>query len=36
MTASKPADMGDRKIVGGMHTLPEVNVTDRVTAQLGA
>jgi hypothetical protein len=36
MIASKPAYMGARKIVGGFHTLPEVNVTDRVTAQFGA
>ena len=28
-----PLDMGARKIVGGYHTLPEVNVMDRVTAQ---
>ena len=25
--------MGARKIVGGYHTLPQVNVMDRVTAQ---
>lgn len=36
MTASEPADMGARKIVGGYYTLPEVNVADRVTAQSGA
>jgi len=36
MKASKPAYMGDRKIVGGYYTLPQVNVADRVTAQLGA
>jgi hypothetical protein len=33
MTASEPAYMGARKIVGGYYTLPEVNVADGVTAQ---
>lgn len=36
MIAPKPANIGDRKIVGGYYTLPEVNVEDGVTAQSGA